>query len=94
MHNFKNHNKCIKCEELKENKTVKDIQWDASDFDDDEDCEYEDDDYENDDFSEALDVCYECGGYGDDYYINDDGDLECRCPICPNNPFRDPEDDY
>lgn len=34
--------------------------------------------YEYDD-----DVCYECGGYGDDYFINDDGELESCCPQCP-----------
>jgi hypothetical protein len=34
-----------------------------------------------DDWDE-LDVCYECGGYGDDYFINDDGELECYCPYC------------
>lgn len=29
-----------------------------------------------------IDVCYECTGYGDDYFINDDGELECYCPYC------------
>lgn len=28
------------------------------------------------------DFCYECTGYGDDYYINDDGELIWRCPEC------------
>lgn len=28
------------------------------------------------------DVCYECGGYGDDYFINDEGELESACPTC------------
>lgn len=37
---------------------------------------------------ESYDPCYECGGYGDDYYINDEGELECRCPECPFNPSR------
>lgn len=27
-------------------------------------------------------ICYECSGYGDDYFINDDGELECYCPYC------------
>ena len=31
---------------------------------------------------------YECTGYGDDYFINDDGELECFCPQCPMNPDR------
>ena len=37
---------------------------------------------------EDYDACYECGGYGDDYFINDDGELECYCSRCPNNPNR------
>ena len=32
---------------------------------------------------EEYDVCYECGGYGDDYYTNDKGELVCRCHECP-----------
>ena len=38
------------------------------------------DDYDND---WELDVCDECSGYGDDYYLDDDGELVCRCPECP-----------
>lgn len=34
-----------------------------------------------------YDYCYECSGYGDDYYINDDGEFECSM-----NPYR--EDDW
>lgn len=41
----------------------------------------------------GYDYCYECSGYGDDYYINDDGELELRCPECCMNPDRDDEDD-
>lgn len=28
------------------------------------------------------DVCFECSGYGDDYFINDEGELECACNTC------------
>ncbi len=28
------------------------------------------------------DICYECEGYGDDYYYDDDGELVCACPEC------------
>ena len=35
---------------------------------------------------DEYDVCYECGGYGDDYFINEDGELECYCSQCPRNP--------
>ena len=33
-------------------------------------------------YYDDYDVCYECGGYGDDYFINDEGELECYCPYC------------
>ena len=47
-----------------------------------------------DNMLDYLDYCYECSGYGDDYYTNDDGELECRCPECPMNPFnQDDRDD-
>ena len=43
------------------------------------------------------DVCYECTGYGDDYFINDEGELECYCPYCllydDNRQDWDDEDD-
>ena len=26
--------------------------------------------------------CYECSGYGDDYSINEDGELVCNCDTC------------
>lgn len=41
--------------------------------------EYDDDEY---------DVCYECTGYGDDYFINDDGELESACSTCPFNEVK------
>lgn len=47
--------------------------------------EYEEDDYDPwDDF----DWCYECTGYGDDYYIDEHGELVSACDDCPNNPNR------
>lgn len=39
------------------------------------------------------DYCYECTGYGDDYFVNEEGELECRCPTCPFNDDNDNEDD-
>lgn len=36
-----------------------------------------------DDFD--YDHCYECRGYGDDYYINDDGELVSACDDCHYN---------
>lgn len=41
-----------------------------------------------------YDYCYECGGYGDDYSVDDDGELVCNCPTCPMNPNREDWDDY
>ncbi len=32
-----------------------------------------------------YDYCYECSGYGDDYYFDDYRELVCRCPECQNN---------
>ena len=31
------------------------------------------------------DYCYECQGYGDDYYVDDYGELVCRCSECTFN---------
>lgn len=28
-------------------------------------------------------ICYECTGYGDDYYFDEDGELTHACPTCP-----------
>lgn len=38
-----------------------------------------------------YDVCYECTGYGDDYYWDGDN-LVCACDNCPYN-GRDYDDD-
>jgi hypothetical protein len=32
--------------------------------------------------SDYDDYCYECSGYGDNYYENEDGELICRCFEC------------
>lgn len=37
------------------------------------------------------DYCYECTGYGDDYYIDDNGELVCRCDECECAPLYDDE---
>ena len=39
------------------------------------------------------DYCEDCAVYGDDYFINDDGEYECRCPQCSFNPYVDEEDE-
>lgn len=42
-------------------------------------------DYFGDDcFEDNMDdVCYECGGYGDDYSVDENGELVCNCFTCP-----------
>lgn len=67
--------------------------WDDDDYDYDDELPWYDDD-----ISDDWDRCYECGGYGDDYFINEEGELESACPTCPWNPNRadeyEDEDDY
>lgn len=31
---------------------------------------------------EYYETCYECTGYGDDYTIDEDGEMVCRCTDC------------
>lgn len=31
------------------------------------------------------DYCYECTAYGDDYYLDEDGEWVSRCEDCPFN---------
>lgn len=33
----------------------------------------------------CLDKCYECTGYGDDYYTDEDGELVSACENCSYN---------
>lgn len=33
-------------------------------------------------YDELADICYECTGYGDDYYIGADGELVSSCDDC------------
>jgi len=40
-----------------------------------------------------YDPCYECRGLGDDYIINDDGELESWCDKCGVNPDRMKDDE-
>lgn len=37
------------------------------------------------------DYCYECRGYDDNYYADENGDLVCYCPECPFNPVNEEE---
>ena len=43
----------------------------------------------NDDDWDNYNWCYECGGYGDDFHIDENGELASSCPGCPTNPNED-----
>ena len=45
--------------------------------------EIEDD--SEDTLEDDYDWCYECTGYGDDYYVDANGDLVSSCTDCPHN---------
>ena len=36
-----------------------------------------------------YDPCYECTGYGDDYYEDENGELKSACDDCPYNHLDD-----
>ena len=55
------------------------------------DEDFEDDLYDEEEEDED-DYCYECGGYGDDYYMDENGEPVWRCPECIMNPNRVDED--
>lgn len=42
---------------------------------------------------EMSDRCYECQGYGDDYYEDEDGNLVCACYDCPFNDWEEQKDE-
>lgn len=42
---------------------------------------------------DEFDYCYECEGYGDDYSVDENGELVHKCETCPSNPFRRDLDD-
>ena len=45
-----------------------------------------------DQYNLEYDVCYECTGYGDDYYIDENGELQSSCYDCPYNGMEDDDD--
>lgn len=52
----------------------------------------EDETSEDDYWPWDEDRCYECTGYGDDYYTDENGDLVSACDECPFNGY-DYDDD-
>lgn len=40
------------------------------------------------------DFCYECRGYGDDYRLDENGELVSNCDDCPFNPYYRDVDEY
>ncbi len=66
---------------------MSELEDDNREYDVDED--YDSDFEESDEYQDALDYCDECGGvYGDNYYIDEDGEMVCCCPECLMNPDR------
>ena len=47
------------------------------------------DKYDDYDFYDYDDYCYECSGYGDNYYVDEYGDFICACDNCLYNRFYD-----
>lgn len=45
-------------------------------------------------FMSKPDDCYECAAYGDDYFINEDGEMECYCSRCQANRSDDDDDEW
>lgn len=41
------------------------------------------------DLWDDYDRCYECTGYGDDYYIDEDGKFVKACDECPFRPWEE-----
>ena len=39
----------------------------------------------------SYEDCYECSGYGDDYHVDEDGNLVSNCSNCPCNPVNEEE---
>ena len=47
-----------------------------------------------DGFEDSIyEVCWECQEEDNDYIFDSNGELECRCPKCPCNPYCECEDD-
>jgi hypothetical protein len=36
-----------------------------------------------------YDYCYECTGYGDDYYLDENDEWVSRCSDCIHNPYNE-----
>lgn len=70
-------------------------------FEEDYENIYEDDEFEEDYDKEEEeceeehdpweDHCYECGGYGDDYSVDENGDMVCNCFTCPFGGYDEEE---
>ena len=58
----------------------------ADEYDVDEDYDYDFEEY--DEYQDALDYCYECRGYGNDYILDENDEPIWKCPECNMNPNR------
>ena len=48
-------------------------------------------DYDEEGEDPWEDRCYECGGYGDDYSVDENGELVCNCFTCPFGGYDEEE---
>lgn len=69
-------------------------------FEEDLEEYYEDDEFKDDcedewecekEINPWEDHCYECGGYGDDYSVDENGELVCNCFTCPFGGYDEEE---
>ena len=60
---------------------------DEDDFYDnfEETVNFDESNFEETESDDDYDYCYECEGYGDDYYVDEKGELVSRCIDCPFN---------
>lgn len=47
----------------------------------------------NEQYEEYADRCYECTGYGDDWYTDENGNAVRACDDCPYNKNYEDEDE-
>ena len=63
-------------------------------FEEDSEATYEEENLGRDCGDEEYpweDYCYECGGYGDDYSVDENGELVCNCLTCPFGDYDEEE---
>ena len=86
------HDECPMCHTMNDESdefTFDDGFCDRGERESDENADDDLDEYSEEDYLQAR--CYECRGYGDDYYLDKHGELVCACGECAFN-GRDDDD--